>query len=886
MPDYLEPIAHAEKNLVVSHDGSVYANYLLRGVNINPYEVSAIVSAQQHNEALFTALSAMASSDIYLGGIKVRTPPEELVQRFVAGLRAVTNEQYPELRERIALWHHKFTYGEYVEFRRMYFLSVKLPVGNTSGAAKAFAKAGVVNPMSGLDWDKVARLENSYWQQIPQVFAPRRASTAHLYWMHERMRLRGLEVPTLPAEQTAFTPKGFSQVMINKVADTEPVLDAFIRDLNPDAPQKLKTGRRAEFSRNYRSARQGQALAVHSPELRSDALPDGPAALQSLLAVSGFPRQPKAMINSFLYLADQDTGADVDFALRMTFDQELISVEHQRGFKSVLGAEEKANVTDEYDLSEYRSRAAEASLLHQQVGRESSPRGMKVAAVFAFAHPHRETLGKVMAGARQRLESNDFAVLHPVAGQFDLLKQMLPCVRTSPLMQDLMGATTVRKFSACIPVRRTEIGDSIGIPFAINKENALGQIGLLDLTGATDKGSGSLAITGAQGKGKSYEVKNIIDWLTALRCPNTIIDQGGEYLAFARSQGPVQVVEVKRPKVSCDVLKVFADDPQLAKQVFMELMRALCGFAEGSDEMLLLSRMLDPRMRERMHIHSSRALIALLDSGRFSDSEGHDKALAKKLKYWANIGYTAAMFDPIDETGRVTELPAYQRSADALSVVFVTDGLPIHRGELTPDTDSLRRYSVVVHTLLAWITTYDFKRNRSAPIRALIADEVAFMRGSKALEELIGSPDKTGRKEGNIVVAAGQLATYFDDDSFRQIRKKVALGQQTTDNARDALVWADMPPTERLVNRMVSDTSPPDPDHENKPMRGREGEGWWNDGFGNIARVQMLPMVTAAGRKHADTTSSVYRAVALSEEAAESAPTGRHAGAGQPMGTR
>ena len=136
------------------------------------------------------------------------------------------------------------------------------------------------------------------------------------------------------------------------------------------------------------------------------------------------------------------------------------------------------------------------------------------------------------------------------------------------------------------------------------------------------------------------------------------------------------------------------------------------------------------------------------------------------------------------------------------------------------------------------------------------------------------------------MVAAGQLATYFDDDSFRQIRKKVALGQQTTDNARDALVWADMPPTERLVNRMVSDTSPPDPDHENKPMRGREGEGWWNDGFGNIARVQMLPMVTAAGRKHADTTSSVYRAVALSEEAAESAPTGRHAGAGQPMGTR
>lgn len=859
MADYLVPVAEARDNIVVSHDGSVWANYLLRGINVVPYRTESLGQAQKLNEALFTALSTMPTTEVYLGGIKVRTDPEELVQRCISGLKSVTTEQFPALAERLGGWYQAFLYGTYKEFRRVYFLSIRVPTGATGGA-KAFAKAGIVNPVGSVDWDKATRLSREYLHALPQAFRATKAGPQHLRWMHDRMRLRGLEVPIMPGPEEGFNPKSLAQVMVNKVADTEPVLDAFLREVDGHAPQKIKSGRRAEWKRNYRAARWGQALQVYNPELRTDVLPDGPSALQSMLAISGYPRRPKAMVNTFTYLVDQDLGgADADFALRMRFTQDLVGADHARGFESTLEAEADANATDKYDSAEYGTRADELARMYGDINvnehAEPSPRGMQVTAVFAVAHPERKRLTQVMAALRQRLEANKFSVLHPVGGQFDLLQQMLPCVATSPLVDDLAGATTTRKFAACMPVRRTEIGDSIGVPFAINKENQLGQVVFVDLAGSTDKGNGSIALTGSQGGGKSYTIKHFIDWLVAMLCPTTIIDQGGEYLVFARSLGAVQSVEMKYPSVSFDPLKVFADDPALAKQVFMEVVRALCGFGEGSEEMNLLSRMLDPKMRRTYRLNSSREVLDRLRQGTFSDQGKASERLAAKLSYWAGIGYSAALFDPISEDGKVRVLPAFQRSRDASSVVFLTDGLPLHRGALTEDTDSLARYSVVLHTVMAWVTRHDFAQRRDV-LCALVADEVAFWEESKAMTEMIGEPDKTGRKDRNIVIAGGQLADYFNNPAFAQVRKKVMLRQDRRVNAQNALVWGDIPPTEKLVTRMVNDTSPSDPDRHNLPVLGREGEGWFNDGYGGIARIQTLPMITSAGRRYADTTSS------------------------------
>jgi hypothetical protein len=150
-------------------------------------------------------------------------------------------------------------------------------------------------------------------------------------------------------------------------------------------------------------------------------------------------------------------------------------------------------------------------------------------------------------------------------------------------------------------------------------------------------------------------------------------------------------------------------------------------------------------------------------------------------------------------------------------------------------------------------------------------DEMAFLKGSAVLEKLIKTPDRTGRKNGNFVIAGAQLASDFDEN-YDLIKRKLILRQETRKNAEDALEWGGVPTTERMIVRMLEDTSPPDPDRNNFARIGREGEGWYNDGNFNIARIRTLPPIRTDRFRYADTTSSrMIRAGELDLEMPESA---------------
>ena len=54
---------------------------------------------------------------------------------------------------------------------------------------------------------------------------------------------------------------------------------------------------------------------------------------------------------------------------------------------------------------------------------------------------------------------------------------------------------------------------------------------------------------------------------------------------------------------------------------------------------------------------------------------------------------------------------------------------------------------------------------------------------------------------------------------------------------------------------MTRDTSPMDP-NTSKTVRGREGEGWYNDGQGNISRIKIMNHLLPSRITTSDTTSS------------------------------
>ncbi|TQC45050.1 hypothetical protein EEB14_33975 [Rhodococcus sp. WS4] len=851
MCEYLVPLEKAEDNLLITHEGRVWANYLLQGVNVSPYNPTTIVDAQGANKELFKALSTLRSADMLLLGVKAKVQPEDIISRIVAGIPDISIETHPALYQWIDEFYKQLKRGVYEEFERVYFLSIEIPTG-TSAGSRAFARAGATNLVDDINMRMVREQEREFFLTIPSTFRAQRTNPDHLRWVHERMRTRGLSVSSMPGDNqsSTFSRGGFTDVMINKVADTDVVFDEFLERLDKGLlPEKERKVKIAQFRKNYRSIRWGQQLAVHSPQQRSDALPDGPASVQSVMAIESFPTEEKKAINSFTYLVDQWIGCDADFALRFHFSQQAISVDSMRQFRKTLDSEEAANAADEFDADDYDNRWREIQALHGSVKKETGPRGIEVAAIFALAHPNRATLRNQVRAFKTQLENSNFTVTHPVGGQFDLLMMMLPGSSCSELGGELKQSSTVHQFSACLPVRRTVAGDAVGFPIAINKENALSQIIHHDLLNATDKGNASIAATGGQGSGKSNFQKVLVGHMSDMNRPNYIIDQSthGEYVVFSRQLAATEVVDCRNPNVSLDPLKTMPS--AVAKQVFLDLMLPLIGLAPDSEEALLLSDLLSDRSRATNRIKSSVDIIEHLD-GRGGTKVA--QSLRRKLLFWAGQPYTRILFDPRGEDGRPRVLPPFNPSAN--NVVFLTRGLTVPKGELTDKTPASERFAQVLYTTVAEHTAYQFSITRG--LCGFFGDEMSFLEGSTVPEKMIKTPDRTGRKDQKFIVATSQIPKDFNDGNYDLIKKKLILKQETRANAIDAFTWADIPATEKMIERMLTDTSPMDPNNNNMPIPGREGEGWYNDGHGSIVRVKTLGQITKARRRYADTTSS------------------------------
>ena len=789
----------------------------------------------------------LASGDMLLLGIKSKTAPDDFVDRIVAGVPNLDEGRHKQLLLQVNEFHHKMCRGEIEEFQRRYILCVEIPT-SASGTAGTVAKISGTDPFANIDRHWLAQKELEIFNQLPDAFDPLRATPALLGWVHERMRLRGIDVPSAPSPEHAnnFSPKGFPSIIIDKAADTRAVYDEFLEAMKTGAVSGDKKGRLRALRENYSSVRFGQQLSVCSPEQRSVSLPDGPTSYQTLMAIGSWPTTPKQVLNTFTYIVDQSIGVDADFALRFSFSQEAISLAETRDFLKTLDGENTANSIDEFDAEAYASRGRERRLMHDHVSRETGPRGMEVAAIFAFAHPHRTTLAKQVATLDQLFKDNGFEPTVPVGGQFELLKMMMPGSSCTKMGTELKGTTTVHAFSACMPIRISQAGDAKGMPIAINKENALGQIILHDYYGATEGGGGSMAFTGEQGSGKSYTQKNMVGNMSDLLLPAWAIDQSehGEWVVYAKQLGEVDVIDAMAPQYSLDPLKVLP--VEMGGKLFVDLMLPLLGFSPASKEALAMVNALTPKNRDYHQINSSRDLIDYL-----ARTEG-GSAAANGLSFWAAQEYTRTLFDPIGEDGFVRTLPAFNPTHR--TVVFRTHGISVHKGDVRADTAPSKQFGRVLYTAIAAYTAWKFAQTRDPS--GFIADEVSFLEGSSVLEDLVKTPDRVGRKAGNFVIAGSQLAKDLQDGNYDQIRTKFAFRQTIRENAISALVWIGIPATEAMIEKMMIDTSPPDKKNQNRAIRGREGEGWYRDGSGSIVRVKILPQTSEHRHRFADTTTS------------------------------
>lgn len=857
MGDYTAKLSKLVDNVIFAKDGSVWVNYILTGINVNPYNPSKVASAQSLHDELFSSLKSIDSTDFLLLGIKTAERPEDVLGAVERGIPGLTESAYPELMKQFNELNRRIRSGELASYERLYWLSVAMPV-SMSITDKLMSNVVVTDPHADVSKKSIAGFNRSVYNAIPEHFKPRPTAPQHVRWVFDRARLRGLEVPFEPTYGEApmkFNVKSFPQIDIDAAADTTALYEKFVEDLserlNEEGTKALSSKKslaRTALLGTFRSLHKGKMLSVSNVETRNADFPDGYTSYQVLMGVASGPNEISTSVNSFTYIVDQAIGCDADFALRFQFDDDVTSKEKASKALADLKSEDSSNSRDELDADDYGDSMDDVRELHEIVKSESNPVGMKVTALFALAHPDIDWLTRTASSVEKTFANNGFTMYRAVGGQEDMWEQMMPGVPRSPLSDDLAMVTTAYLFGGAMPLRRTVVGDTQGVPLGICTENALGKLVLWDVLNSTDKGNASVTVCGAQGSGKSHLIKMMLSYMIDLNRYVYLIDQHkhGEYEVFASTLTDTTVVDVTARKASLDPLKVYPSGG-MAEQVFMDLWLPLLQIPVDSVEAVTLSRVLKWEYRQPRGLTTTRKLIEHISNSPSTVS----KVLSGKFSYWGEQEYCSGLIDPMDH-GNIIDIPAF--NAASRCVVFRTHNLSVYRGNNLAEAEPSERYAAVMYNAIARLAGYHFSQIKGAC--AFFGDELHFLDGNdRVLDRLIRTPDRTGRKDGNFVVGGSQLASDFGSQ-YDMIKRKFIMRQETTANSEDALDWAEIPVTDFLVDRMLTDTSPPDPDDNNRPTRGREGEGWLNDGSGNISRVKVLPHLRTDRARMSDTTSS------------------------------
>lgn len=859
MGSHLPPLRSRRGNLIFAEDGGVWCNYLLTGLNVNGYRPASALAAQDSHELLFTALSQIPTDDIMLSGLRVRIDPLDTARRITGGIPDWDPQHYRHLHSLLDEFYKRMIAGEYPEFDRVYWLAISQP-SRRSLSDQLVSSMVDVDPHADLDWSDIAEFERRCFDSIPAEFRPVRTTPATVDWCFDRATTRGLSVPTLVApEQGGAAPgeRAYPEIVIDEAAEATALYSTFLQDIA--AGRAVASGRKASLRQRFRTLAAGKVMSIAHPSKRTADLPDGPVSYQSMIGIARYPARYSEQVSSFTYLVDQAIGVDADFTLRMRFSQQITDISSISQTEKNLVSEGTANADDEFEAFDYDSRRAELRRFHDALRGESAPRGMQVTAIFAFGSNNLDHLNNRLGALTQRFRSNGFTPLHPVGGQKELWTMMMPGSRRTRLGEDLLQTTTAHWFSGAMPIRRSFAGDAVGMPLAINRENANGQIILLDILGATDRGNASIALTGAQGSGKSNAMKLVLLFVTALNRYAAVVDHSrhGEWAVFARQIARTQVVDAAAGQWSMDPLKCLPS-PQ-AETVMMAHYLPLFGFPTVSPEAAYLAKILRPEFRGPRGITSTRRLMEWLKGA--GDAEA--RSLSANFEHWAALPYTRTFIDPPAGPGGGDGLPPFDNLTDLAErmergevpycTVFRTHELPVYRGENPAAASDLNQWAAAVYGTIARMTAQRFSQIRGTCV--FFGDEISFLKGNEdVVELLIRSPDRTGRKDRNFVVVASQHAEDFDHN-YVMIEKRAALRQPVVANAKAALQYLDMPVLDSLVDMMTTQTSPPDPDNNNLPRAGRQGEGWWNDGI-NTVRVQFLPILSTALARFADTTSS------------------------------
>lgn len=651
---------------------------------------------------------------------------------------------------------------------------------------------------------------------IPGAFRAKPATVAQMVWLYQHTLQRGL-----------FGDKDLPE---GKLADaTVPTERRGV--LWPDAI--LDEGGQAEIDRkdlkSWNPAKR-KFLKITQPDV-----PDS-SSYQAMLALADTPADGMPFPGSEFLGRIDDSGLEVDWAVRLQIrSREEVRARNRRAV---------ANLNDQFlqqeDNLSTGMHAIERSardLAEYEALMSADDLEVEVDATVILCVGG-DTADSAMEQAKELqafFGASSYKLMQPLGNQEDLWWAMIPGTPTTKATREFAQITTSAAFSASVPMASTEIGDNRGSLFALNISS--GQTGVVhhDPAGATSRldVSGSLAIAGELGAGKSVALKKIAADTVDRGGRFVVLDrtESGEWVTMANALTKPTIVSIANATMSMDPLRVF--EPTTGSRVAQSFLTPLLNISPTSHRGVLLSDVLDPAYMAEFRIHGLGDLVAHLLDGCEIDG-AHD--LGRLMNVFARKDFGRVIFD-----GTLPPLPLDDRA-----IVFWTRTLEL------PDRDEVQQahlfeqmklekiFGRAMYALMASMGRQICFSNRKE-LALFVVDEAHHVTASPEGEREITVFVRDGRKhQAAVALGSHDPEADFGDATLRGlIPTRILMRHRDKTLAKRGLKWLDLDPDdESLVALITEHTSPVSADGV---PDSRRGEALMRDALGNVARIKVLP---------------------------------------------
>lgn len=804
-------------HLMWTRNGTVWATWRLTPIPYSYRPNKEKESAKAWHQALIRALPG----ESLLMGVSTQVDATSVVERMAAG---VDLERCPDWAAECNATLDTLDQIELGD--RTYWLSVPLAASDLLDHIRRPARAAMADirdtlalprsAVSQVELDRRLDQADAIARAIPAVFHPAEASAAQQVWLMAHACTRGLgdalDLPTTNPGDTA------ADLLIPRsgVALGEPWLDE---------------GGRSDFTRAQLVARPPYARRYLKVLAAND--PAAMPSYQATLVLADVPQGGMLFPGSEFVGRVDESGVDADWAIRLNV----------RASDKVLHANRRAlvNLNDQYHQREGEishglatlDRAAE-ELAEYSAILEADKLEMEAqtTTIFCVAGPTADDAAKQARKLAKYFAADEYRLVQPLGYLEQLWWAMQPGTPSTQVVREFAQIAPSKAAAAMVPLASSALGDTHGSLLGLNLTGQLNGV-LHDLDGASGRdNSGSIALAGEKGGGKSLALKklagDVVDRGGRVICIDRT--QIGEYATWAASVTNAAVVDIAEPAVSLDPLQLF--DSATASRVAQSFLTPLLNVAPTSDRGVLLSDVLDPAYLAAHQLPSLGAVLAHLYTACTLPGAAD---LARLMNVFARRDFGKVIFDPT--------LPAMDFTAPAVIVRTHTLEMPsrneLEHQHLFAQLRLEKVFGRAMYALLAGFARAICFADRNQ-FTMFCCDEVHHITGSPEGERELVDFVRDDRKHRAALAVAGQgPGSDFGSKTMRGlIPTKLVMRLRDKTLARQGLEFLDMDPDNPdLVDTLMNDTSPVGP---NGVPEHRRGEAFLKDAAGNLGRIKIL----------------------------------------------